>query len=70
MMRNFIYTDDVISGVMAAAEYKPTRCDRVFNIGREAPSSVWRMIAIFDEELNVIAKIVIWQISYSNNNRY
>ena len=58
MARDFTYIDDVISGVMAAMKYEPTRCGQVFNVARGSPVAVRRMIAILETELNVTARIV------------
>ena len=59
MARDFTYIDDVTSCVVAAMNYKPTRCGQVFNIARGSPVVVRRMIAMLEAELNVTARIVI-----------
>ena len=59
LARDFTYIDDVISGVISAMKYEPTRCGQVFNVGRGSPVVVRHMIAILESELNVTARIVI-----------
>ncbi len=61
MGRDFTYIDDIVEGVLAAAERPPAAGDafhRVFNLGNDRPEELMTLVALLEKELGVEAKKV------------
>ena len=61
MGRDFTYIDDIVKGVLAAAERPPAAGDafhRVFNLGNDRPEELMTLVALLEKELGVEAKKV------------
>lgn len=61
MGRDFTYIDDIVEGVLAAAERPPAAGDafhRVYNLGNDRPEELMTLVALLEKELGVEAKKV------------
>lgn len=61
MGRDFTYIDDIVEGVLVAAERPPAAGDafhRVFNLGNDRPEELMTLVALLEKELGVEAKKV------------
>lgn len=61
MGRDFTYIDDIVEGVLAAAERPPAAGEafhRVFNLGNDRPEELMTLVALLEKELGVEAKKV------------
>lgn len=56
--RDFTYIDDIIQGILASLDYKPSECGERFNLGYGNPVSVPAMVDMLQEELGVPANVV------------
>lgn len=59
MGRDFTYIDDIVAGVLAAAEKPPGADDayhRVFNLGNDRPEELMTLVALIEKELGIEAK--------------
>jgi len=56
--RDFTYVEDIVSGVLAAMDYTPTRCGEAYNLGYGQPLVVESMLDYLQKELDKKALIV------------
>lgn len=57
VQRDFTYVDDLVDGVLKAMDYKPKRCDEVYNLGRGRPISVSTLVSLLEQNLGKTAKV-------------
>lgn len=58
LKRDFTYVEDIVSGVLAAMDYTPTRCGEAYNLGYGQPLVVESMLEYLQKELDKKALIV------------
>lgn len=62
LKRDFTYVEDIVSGVLAAMDYTPTRCGEAYNLGYGQPLVVESMLEYLQKELGKKALIVSYLI--------
>ncbi|MFZ5617767.1 MAG: NAD-dependent epimerase/dehydratase family protein [Pseudomonadota bacterium] len=59
MARDFTYIDDIVAGVLAAADAPPgegAAFHRIFNLGNDRPEELMTLVSLLEKELKVEAK--------------
>lgn len=56
--RDFTYVSDVVDGIVATLNYKPSQCGEVFNLGHSHPEVVSQLVGFLEEDLGMKAAVV------------
>lgn len=62
LMRDFTFVNDTVGGVLAALDHTPSRCGEIYNVGTGRPLNLNVMLKYLEEEMNISAKIVSFEI--------